>query len=56
MIVLICEWEETDRGREFLVSHGFDEYDNMVFFSPSRPEDLGAIYDPKLQEWIIYED
>jgi hypothetical protein len=41
-------------GEEFVVSHGIDEDTNQVVIVQSvHPTQLGGVFDPKLNEWVI---
>ena len=61
MIICITGWfTKYDRfglpnGKEFLVSHGVNEYLENIVLPQEHPKDLGAIYDTYLGEWIIME-
>ena len=42
-------------GKEFVVSHGIDEFGNTVILPSEHPAKLGAVFNNQLGEYVIYE-
>ena len=63
MIVLITHWvrDEDIHGipygdKKLRVSHGINlDTDKVIITSNEHPESMGAVFDPELMEWVIYE-
>jgi len=58
-IILITDWFPTydhngiENGKEFVVSHGMDEFGNAVCVTNEHPITLGAKMDKDLGLWVI---
>lgn len=55
-ILVIANREKDKCGRiDLVVSHGIDLYDNdkIVILPQVSPSSIGAIYDPKIGEFIL---
>lgn len=61
MIILVCDWFNIYRDgiptgeKEYVASHGIDvDTGRHVIVQCIPPQRLGAKYDSKIGEWILY--
>ena len=54
IVITITEYDEITGKEKLIVDHGVDVYtDNILCLPAVHPAELGAVFDPEFDEWVL---